>query len=320
MPDEPKIDPLNPNPDENEATVLNPTSILGRLFQCKDNLPHLLEQVMSYLCLNELKMLSQISKELKPLADQVYDRRYAKVVKKLGIGNETNLINNVNQDGKSLLHKASEEGNLDKIVVLLEKGANVEQGDRRGRQPFHIAAMYGHYEAFKLLINQRQANIKAKTKLSSPVLIQAAIGGNIDLISYLISKGANVNDMNDNKYTVLNFATYNGHVEAIKLLLENGAQYTDDLQRASSGRRYIINTICHRYGLTALGIASWHGRLSIVNYLISCGANINTCEKCGYSPLSSASYKGNLEVAKVILANGADVEQADNIQFNSTQP
>ena len=45
----------------------------------------------------------------------------------------------------------------------------------------------------------------------------------------MIKKGANINKANMYKYTALHFAVVNMYVEAVELLLMNGAESTEDI-------------------------------------------------------------------------------------------
>ena len=58
-------------------------------------------------------------------------------------------------------------------------------------------------------------------------------------------------------------------------------------------------------------IASERGHLSIVEYLINHGADVNKANHWGRTPLSIASENGHLSVAKCLFEHGADVNKAD---------
>jgi len=58
----------------------------------------------------------------------------------------------------------------------------------------------------------------------SPLLVSAADYGQSEVIQYLIKNGANVNTPSDHGITPLLAAIWEDHVEAVKVLLENGAK------------------------------------------------------------------------------------------------
>lgn len=55
---------------------------------------------------------------------------------------------------------------------------------------------------------------------------------------------------------------------------------------------------------TPLKTASWYGRVEIIEFLISSGANVNAKNKFGVTPLFDAA---NAEVVKALVSKGADV-------------
>jgi len=59
-------------------------------------------------------------------------------------------------------------------------------------------------------------------------------------------------------------------------------------------------------GVTALATASFEGHISIVQFLIDKGADVNLAAKDGRTPLLMAIYKGHMDVVKVLLASNAN--------------
>ncbi len=70
-------------------------------------------------------------------------------------------LNEVTGCGETPLHLACEEGVVESVKLLLEKGTNPNAKDEYGRTPLHEACIYGHLEAVKLLIEKgADPNIK----------------------------------------------------------------------------------------------------------------------------------------------------------------
>jgi len=129
-------------------------------------------------------------------------------------------------------------------------------------------------------------------------LFNAAKNGNVNAVKKLLNNGANVNQANDNEgKTPLYGASKGGHTEVVKLLLAKGA----DVNKASVGE----------FGLTPLHWASQEGYTEIVKMLLAKGANVNKADKDGETPLYYASYSGQTEAVKVLLKAGADANKAD---------
>ena len=59
----------------------------------------------------------------------------------------------------------------------------------------------------------------------------------------------------------------------------------------------------------ALMLAAFSGHSQIVQYLIECGPDINTCEEEEKTALSKAAQKGHLDIAKLLVESGASSKQ-----------
>lgn len=86
-----------------------------------------------------------------------------------------------------------------------------------------------------------------------------------------------------------------GHLEAVKLLLEGGA----DVHALNKWRE------------TPLLTAANHGQAKAVEALLRHNADPCKCTDTGWSPLSIAAYKGHDEVVKLLLEEGAPTEEDD---------
>ena len=99
-----------------------------------------------------------------------------------------NSINAKNGYGYTALIDASKNGDLEKVKLLIENGANIEVKDNNGDTALILASYYRRLE----------------------------------IVKYLVEKGANINATNDNGWTSLMYASKYGELETIKYLLENG--------------------------------------------------------------------------------------------------
>src|SRR3972149_6732401 len=69
---------------------------------------------------------------------------------------------------------------------------------------------------------KRKCNCLINEK-SNQLLCIASENGNVEVVSFLLNNGANVNQANHNGITPLYIASYKGYVEIVSLLLKNGA-------------------------------------------------------------------------------------------------
>eukprot|EP01032_Pedospumella_encystans_P009143 gene9143-10790_t len=87
------------------------------------------------------------------------------------------------------------------------------------------------------------------------------------------NKHLNINWQNKNKETALLQACYKGHLEIVKLLVENGADMN----------------VQEKDGYTPLHWAAYKGHVEVVDYLLSQGADATLVKKTGTTALQNAS-------------------------------
>ena len=104
-------------------------------------------------------------------------------------------------------------------------------------------------------------NIDEKNAYDRSILHKAAYySGSATLLENLIMQGAEVNARDKGAWTPLHLAAKNGHVEALKILLENGAN---------------VNVKDIKHGWTPLHIAIVSKQYKAANILIRAGSSIN---------------------------------------------
>ncbi|OLP82369.1 Ankyrin repeat domain-containing protein 17 [Symbiodinium microadriaticum] len=130
---------------------------------------------------------------------------------------------------------------------------------------------------------------------------RASFSGHIETVRLLLQAGADkdlaFNQGNDDGATALMAASYTGHVEVVRLLLQVGS----DKELTTSINKF-----------TALMMASDPGHVEVVRLLLEAGANMNCQDILGLTALMRASHEGRLDVGRVMLEAGADKDLADN--------
>jgi ankyrin repeat protein len=204
---------------------------------------------------------------------------------------------NVDIEKSKPLSWAARRGREGNVKLLLEKGADVNGADGKGKTPLYWASQNGHVDIVKLLL-EKGADVNATADLYGETpLYWASQNGHVDIIKLLLEKGADVNGADGKGKTPLYWASQNGHVDIIKLLLEKGA----DVNGADA------------IGTTPLYWASERGHVDIVKLLLEKGADVNGADKFGTTPLYWASDRGHVDIVKLLLEKGADVNGADEI-------
>ena len=126
-------------------------------------------------------------------------------------------------------------------------------------------------------------------------LYRAAGFGRLEVVKYLVTKGANTECATIEDVTPLYIASQQGYIEVVKFLVENGANI-EAPQKDSARPLYIA---CH------------NGHFDIVEYLINQGADIEATENEGATPLHAAAEEGNLQIVQLLCKHGAKISPRD---------
>lgn len=122
------------------------------------------------------------------------------------------------------LHLPASEGDLDAVKAEIEGGRKVDSKDIAGQTALMYAAETGRMEVLEYLVSKgADVNAVSAGEHITP-LMYAAAAGRLDVIEFLVDRGAKIDAvMAWRKDTALNIAAAKGHVETVKLLLEKGA-------------------------------------------------------------------------------------------------
>src|SRR5271154_2022583 len=74
---------------------------------------------------------------------------------------------------------------------------------------------------------------------ADPPLVVAATSGDTATLATLLQQGVDPNTADDNKLTALNWAAYNGHLDAVRALVQRGARI--DAHDSKSGWTPLMN-------------------------------------------------------------------------------
>ena len=89
--------------------------------------------------------------------------------------------------GKTPLHCAAIQSNVEIVRLLCDHGADVEARTNNGVGPLHLAVFNGHISIVKELIEERNAEVNARDDERRTALWWAS--NNPTIAAYLISRG-----------------------------------------------------------------------------------------------------------------------------------
>ena len=150
----------------------------------------------------------------------------------------------VKPTGFTLMHIAAESGYYHFAEQLLDEhiwAGDVSARDSQGNVPLHWAAWRGHVKVVEVLLSLPGLDVDPLNFNEMTPLNFAASGGYVEIAEMLIHNGANVNSKARNATTVLHNAARNGHEELVRLLLKEGADiYAVDVDGNSAQRSAML--------------------------------------------------------------------------------
>lgn len=203
-------------------------------------------------------------------------------------------------DDTRKLFKACGKGDVTTVKAILSanKTLDLSSMDEEGNTPMHFAAVGGHADVVKILI-EHGANVEVKSRDGFTPMHSVAQGDHSKVLELLIEKGAHVDTPNtfDNGNTTLHYAACWGANECTKVLLKNKAT---------------VDAKAHDQS-TPLSFAAEKGHLLIAKQLVEAGASLESKndpeEKGGATPLLLACHNGQIEVLKFLIEKGANVRE-----------
>jgi ankyrin repeat protein len=168
------------------------------------------------------------------------------------------------------------------IKNLLIRGFDPNTPNEAGETPLILAVKSGSTNVIKVLISTKGIDIDRPNLYDENALMFAAINNKLEIAKILISKGSSVNKTG---WTALHYAASSGHIEMLRLLLNQSA-YID----AASPN-----------GTTPLMMASKYGNDKSAKFLIQEGADPTVKNNLDLTASDFAEMKG--DSALVVFLN-----------------
>jgi uncharacterized protein len=161
--------------------------------------------------------------------------------------------------------------------------------DERGLSPA-MHALYGGQTEEAESLQPDEANV-----------FEAAAFGREERLSELLESDAGLaRAFSGDGFTALHLAAFFGHPEAVRLLLDRGADPTAVATSEQIGP------------VQPLHSAAAAGGLDSVQLLLEHGADVNARQGGGFTALHAAAANGDAELARLLLAGGADATAKDD--------
>lgn len=122
-----------------------------------------------------------------------------------------------NHQGVTPMMAAIDNNQQEIFDILLPVSENLKFKDKYGANALHYAAESGKLSFVKSLINKGNVDINSQDDDGDSPLIEAVEKGSVEIVSYLLSKGADVSLKTTGGKTAKDIATEKGNAEVLKL-------------------------------------------------------------------------------------------------------
>ena len=203
------------------------------------------------------------------------------------------------------LAEAARSGNVELVEYLISKGADIHC-DKRDQNPLISACSCDRYGVIELLLHHG-ADIDVQVEFSEfTCMHQACIDDNVEMVRFLLDRGAEINILDCDEQTPLAEAFKHNDIELLTVLLERGADPD-------------ISLIYTPYRWTPLMLAVAEGDTETIELLLQHGAKVDiTMIREGANdadgilittPLLIACEYGQVDALRLLLEHGADASQ-----------
>ncbi|KAJ3644212.1 hypothetical protein Zmor_026882 [Zophobas morio] len=219
---------------------------------------------------------------------------------------DVEIIKRKDKCGRSALHLICSWGRrLGRLSVQTESSGYVIEANREV-----MSSLLETEEYFKALLfllancEILEQDILHKITPSACARESESLGAELELLQTRKSRLIDSYSRTD-KINILFFSALHGYAEAFKTVVNK--------QLFSSSSNFIeeANFCVKLDRSTPLIIASREGHVTVVEYLVKCGAKINRANKYGRTPLYAASSQGHENIVKFLVKCGAKINRAD---------
>jgi len=178
-------------------------------------------------------------------------------------------------------------GDVSRVKALVDESPSLAAAkNEKGVSAPLLALYHRKRETAEILVARKEALAPLD------VFEAAAFGKTARLEAILNDEPALVDAYAADGFFPLGLAAFFGREEAVRLLLERGAN--PNLAARNEMK------------VAAIHAATAAGSLPIARLLVSAGADVNAVQQAGYRPLHAAAMAGRADLAKLLLDRGAD--------------
>ena len=189
-------------------------------------------------------------------------------------------------EGWTALHHSARNGSYELVTYFAGVGTDINLKDKNGMNCLHIAAMYGHLNLCKKLIDKYNFDVHRADNGGWTALHHSARNGSYELVKYFVNLGTDIGCKNNLGSNCLHIAALNGHLNLCNSLIDK--------------HNFDVN-VADNDGLTALHQSAKYGSYELLTYFIGIGGCIDLRANNGMNSLHIAATYGHLNLCKTLI-------------------
>ena len=221
--------------------------------------------------------------------------------------------------------------------LITRKGYLSNSQDEYGNTPLYYAALHGHCEMIKVLVNEFSCNINVKGQYGNSLIHAACQNGHLDCVRMLVMDfGCNPMEKNVYNNSPVHAAAQFGHESIIKVLVR---EFNSNARIMGQYRRTPLHAACQggyinvvwllilemecdpsekdEDGNAPIHIAALHGQKHVVELLVrKFGCSAEETGQHGRTPLHFACHGGHVNVVCLLLLE-MECEQSEKDEYGN---
>ncbi|HEY4365475.1 MAG TPA: ankyrin repeat domain-containing protein [Bryobacteraceae bacterium] len=223
-------------------------------------------------------------------------------------------VNAAEPDGTTVVMYAAANGDVELVRALVKAGANVKLKNHFGTSAITEASIIGSAPIIDALL-KAGADANFKTPNGETPIMAAARSGKVDAAKALLDAGADINAKETwGEQSALMWAAAQGQADMVKFLASKGANLNDH-GKINQWERKIIQEPrpkdMNKGGFSPLLYAAREGCIACVQNLLAAGADPDSEDPDRETPLLLALENMHFDTAAVLIKGGADLDKWD---------
>ena len=217
-------------------------------------------------------------------------------------------------------NRVIEDGNVSEVPVLISNGIDLKGCDRDGLTALHWTVQKGDVDIARILLDSQTNDVNCSDFEGHTVLHLACLVGHLDMVDFLLERGANVDAVDDDGWTPIFSAITEDYLEIVSVLIKHDCNVNvidekgysplhcavklnniDVVRELLKSKTIDVNLTDERFGKnTALHLAAQNGYKDIAEYLIKNEVKLDALNEDNETPLQVAMKKGYTAIGNLI--------------------